>query len=98
MPVQLAKRIVAIPAGSTFAKGGGDTSWQERFASFTMDESYLLAAAGYVEMNPVAAGIVSHPGEYPWSSAGAHLSGQDDILTRVESLLALVENWSDFLT
>lgn len=32
--------------------------WQERFASFPMDESYLLAAARYVEMNPVAAGIV----------------------------------------
>jgi putative transposase len=27
--------------------------WQGRFASFVMDESYLLAAARYVELNPV---------------------------------------------
>ncbi|MEW5980395.1 MAG: transposase, partial [Acidobacteriota bacterium] len=46
--------------------------WQERFASFPLDENYLLAAARYVEMNPVAAGLVAHPGEYPWSSARAH--------------------------
>ncbi|HOI16809.1 MAG TPA: transposase [Geobacteraceae bacterium] len=72
--------------------------WQERFASFPMDEGYLLAAARYIEMNPVAAGIVSHPGEYQWSSAGAHLTGQDDTLTRVKPLLAMVQNWADFLT
>ena len=28
--------------------------WQGRFASFVMDEAYLLAAARYVELNPVA--------------------------------------------
>jgi putative transposase len=44
--------------------------WQERFASFPMNESYLLAAARYVEMNPVAAGIVE--GEYRGS--GLHIS------------------------
>jgi len=30
-----------------------------------MDERYLLAAARYIEMNPVAAGLVALPGEYP---------------------------------
>ena len=30
--------------------------WQGRFASFPMDEPYLLAAARYVERNPVKAG------------------------------------------
>lgn len=54
--------------------------WQERFASFPLGESYLLAAAKYVEMNPVAAGLVEKPGEYPWSSARAHLAGEDDHL------------------
>ena len=33
--------------------------WQGRFASFPMDETYLLAAARYVEMNPVVAGLVN---------------------------------------
>jgi putative transposase len=72
--------------------------WQERFASFPMDESYLLAAARYVEMNPVAVGIVGHPHEYPWSSARAHLAGEDDQLVKVAPLLAMVGNWSEFLS
>ena len=72
--------------------------WQERFASFPMNESYLLAAARYVEMNPVAAGIVERPEEYPWSSAQSHLLAQDDKLVKVEPLLAMVGNWRDFLT
>jgi putative transposase len=71
--------------------------WQERFASFPMDEPHLLAAARYVEMNPVAAGLVTRPEEYPWNSARAHLSATDDQLTRVEPLLALVGNWGNFL-
>lgn len=71
--------------------------WQERFASFPMDESYLLAAARYVEMNPVAAGLVSQPDEYPWSSARAHLAAQDDRLTKIEPLLSMVGNWKEFL-
>ena len=32
--------------------------WQGRFASFIMDEPYLLAAARYVELNPVRAKLV----------------------------------------
>jgi putative transposase len=32
--------------------------WQGRFASFVMDEPYLLAAAQYVELNPVRARLV----------------------------------------
>jgi putative transposase len=72
--------------------------WQERFASFPMDETYLLAAARYVEMNPVAAHIVKQPEEYRWSSAQAHLSTQDDQLTSVDPLLSMVGNWKDFLT
>jgi len=43
--------------------------WQERFHSYPMDEYHLLAAARYVEQNPVRAGIVSAPSKYPWSSA-----------------------------
>ncbi|MCE1227482.1 MAG: transposase [Geobacteraceae bacterium] len=72
--------------------------WQERFASFPMDESYLLAATRYVEMNPVTAGIVSLPQEYSWSSARAHLLAQDDTLVKVEPLLSLVSNWDNFLS
>ena len=52
--------------------------WQGRFASFVMDEPYLLAAARYVEWNPVRAGLAVDAADWPWSSAKAHLSGRDD--------------------
>ncbi len=72
--------------------------WQERFASFPMDESYLLAAARYIEMNPVAAGIVARPEEYAWNSAQAHLAAKDDKLVKVEPILSRIGNWKEFLT
>jgi putative transposase len=71
--------------------------WQGRFASFVMDEPYLLAAARYVELNPVRAGLVKHPRQWPWSSARAHLKGRDDRLVRVAPLLAMVGDWKAFL-
>jgi putative transposase len=69
--------------------------WQERFHSYPMDERHLLAAARYVEMNPVRAGIVKKPGDYAWSSAPAHLAGQDDRLVKVQPLLDLIPDWND---
>ncbi|MDQ6962479.1 MAG: hypothetical protein Q9M28_08135 [Mariprofundaceae bacterium] len=71
--------------------------WQERFHSFPMDEAYLLATVRYVEMNPVVANMVQHAGDYKWSSAKAHLLGQNDHLIKVEPMLNRVENWSDYL-
>jgi putative transposase len=71
--------------------------WQERFASFAMEESHVLAAARYIEMNPAAAGLVENPQDYPWSSARAHLAGEDDGLVKVAPLIEMVGNWSDFL-
>ena len=62
--------------------------WQGRFASFVMDEPYLLAAARYVELNPVRAKLVEHAPKWRWSSAKAHLSGRDDRLVKVAPLLA----------
>src|SRR5216684_9028316 len=63
--------------------------WQGRFASFVMDEPYLLAAARYVELNPVRARLAERAGDWRWSSARAHLDGRDDALVRVAPLLAL---------
>ncbi len=71
--------------------------WQGRFASFPMDERHLLAAARYIEMNPVKAGIARRPEDYPWSSARAHLSGRDDALVKVAPLLGFVGDWRCFL-
>ncbi len=71
--------------------------WQGRFASFPMDETYLLAAARYVEMNPVRAHLVSDAASWPWSSARAHLASKDDELVKVAPLLEMVGDWSLFL-
>ncbi len=71
--------------------------WQERFASFPMDERYLMATARYIEMNPVAANLVRDPGDYPWSSARAHLTGVDDALVKTAPLLALNPDWQGYL-
>jgi putative transposase len=71
--------------------------WQGRFASFPMDESYLLAAARYVEMNPVRARLVPDATSWPWSSARAHLAGRDDRLVKVAPLLEMAGDWKLFL-
>lgn len=71
--------------------------WQERFASFPMNENYLLAAARYVELNPVRARIVIDPSTYSWSSARCHILGKDDELVKVKPLLELVPDWKNFL-
>ena len=71
--------------------------WQGRFASYPMDDLYLLQAARYIELNPVRAGIAKVPGDYHWSSANAHLAGVDDVLVTVKPLLSRVDSWSKFL-
>jgi putative transposase len=43
--------------------------FQGRFTSLLVEqESYLLELCRYVVLNPVRAGIVTHPGAYRWSS------------------------------
>jgi len=51
--------------------------WQNRYYSCPVDsDSYLWAVAGYIERNPVAAGMVGQAVDYSWSSARHHLLGQ----------------------
>jgi putative transposase len=71
--------------------------WQGRFASFVMDERHTRAAARYIEMNPVRAGLVERAADYPWSSARAHLLGCDDALATVAPLLQGIDDWRAFL-
>ena len=80
-----------------FREGWRGHLWQERFSSFPMDERYLLAAARYIEMNPVVSGLSAKPEDYPWSSACAHMAGEDDTLVKVSPLLGIAGNWGEFL-
>lgn len=62
--------------------------WQGRFASFPMDEDYLMTCARYVLMtcaryvglNPVRAGLTVRAIDWPWSSVRAHVEGRPDPL------------------
>lgn len=53
--------------------------WESRYYSCVVEkESYLWAVCRYIEMNPVRAGLVSKPEEWQWSSARAHLLGEEE--------------------
>ena len=80
-----------------FREGWRGHLWQGRFASYVMDERHLLAAVRYIELNPVRAGLVEHPEQYPWSSARAHVRGRDDALVRVAPMLDLAGDWASYL-
>ena len=83
-----------------FAKGWTGYLWQGRFASYPMDDAHLMAAVRYVELNPVAAGIVVHAQDWRWSSARSHVSGRrmsGDPLTNLPALGAHIRNWHAML-
>ena len=71
--------------------------WQGRFSSFPLDKYHLMAAARYIELNPVRAGLVEDPAKYQWSSCKAHLSGEYDILVKNRPLLDLFPDWEKLL-
>jgi putative transposase len=82
-----------------FRQGWRGHLWQGRFASFPMDDAYTLQAARYIELNPVRARLVRKPQRYRWSSAAAHVVGEDDGLVRAAPLLEMVGDgeWLGFL-
>jgi putative transposase len=58
--------------GINFREGWRGHLWQERFFSCVLDGPHALAAARYVERNPVRAGLVKRAWDWPWSSAAGH--------------------------
>jgi len=61
--------------------------FQSRFASVVLDDIHLIRAVRYVSLNPVRAHLVCRPEDWTWSSVRAHLSGVDDALIRVRTVL-----------
>jgi putative transposase len=50
------------------------TLWEGRFRAALIEaDRYLLACLRYVEDNPVRAGLVRRPADYPWSSHRHHV-------------------------
>src|SRR6516162_2606813 len=70
---------------------------QGRFGAVVMDEPHLLAAARYIALDPVEAGLVSPAEDWPWSSTRAQLAGEDDELTTVAPLRALIPDFAALL-
>ena len=81
-----------------FREGWRGHLWQERFSSFVMDAHYLPACTRYIENNPVRANLVRYAEKWRWSSASAHISGQNDALVDVDPLLSIIKgDWRNFL-
>lgn len=52
------------------------TLWEGRYRATLIDsEQYLFTCMRYIELNPVRAGMVGHPSEYPWSSYRSNGAG-----------------------
>ena len=68
--------------------------WQGRFGSFVMDDEHLVAALRYVAQNPVRAGLVKSPEEWPYSSAGAFiLDRPDQMVDRAAVCQRFLTSW-----
>ena len=56
-----------------------DATLQDLTLDFSVQaDTYLLACQRYIELNPVRTGMVSDPGDYPWSSYRANALGRAD--------------------
>lgn len=63
------------------------TLWEGRYRSTLIQaERYLLACMVYIDLNPVRAGIVAEPAQYPWSSHRHYAGLANDRLVRPHPL------------
>ena len=61
--------------------GRSGTLWDGRYRACVVDtDGYLLACHRYIELNPVRAGLVPRPEDWPWSSHRATALGHRDPL------------------
>lgn len=58
------------------------TLWEGRYRATVVDnERYLLTVMRYIELNPVRAGLVARPEDYPWSSYRCNGLGQPELVS-----------------
>ena len=59
------------------------TNWTRRHDARSLDSKGFREFLRYIENNVVADGLARRPGNWPWSSAAAHLADADpdDLLT-----------------
>ncbi len=71
--------------------------WEGRFKSCVLSEKHLYAAMRYVERNPVRAGIVKKPEDYPWSSAKAHIRKKKNLFLSDNFVIKEIPDWQNYL-
>jgi putative transposase len=60
-----------------FSQQPTGTLWEGRYRATVIDsESYLMTVMRYIEMNPVRAGLVTHPSEHTRSSYACNALGE----------------------
>ena len=82
----------------TYRRSG--TLWEGRYRATVVDsERYLLTLMRYIELNPLRAGMVAAPDDYPWSSYRRNAQGargpNADWLTPHEEYMRLgLDDWA----
>lgn len=67
--------------------GRSGTLWEGRYKSTLIQaERYLLACMVYFDLNPVRAGLVAEPADYPWSSHHHYIGRRSDRLVTPHAL------------
>ena len=60
--------------------------WEGRFVSTIIEApTYFLRCMAYIDLNPVRAGMVEEPGDYPWS-AHRHLAAENESIIRLHDM------------
>jgi len=69
------------------------TLWEGRFkSSLVQEDTYFLTCQRYIELNPVRAGMVSHPAEYHWSSYRSNAFGTNSSVRQPHQLYLALGN------
>jgi putative transposase len=77
--IQMLGRYYVQYFNYTYRRTG--TLWEGRYKATLIDsEHYALGCYRYIELNPVRAGMVDHPSEYPWSSYASNALGKTNEL------------------
>jgi len=72
--------------------------WQGRYKSFLIQEDeHLMTVMRYVERNPVRAGLVEQPGDWPWSSH-RETSGASHRSLTTPCPLSLPAGWAEYVS
>lgn len=73
--MQAVGRYYVMYVNRTYDRTG--SLWDGRFKMSLVDsERYLMQLHRYIELNPVRAGMVAHPANYPWSSYQSNALGK----------------------